>query len=93
MAASGSGIEIEQMLPFLGGAEEQIERLREHQRMFMALDENRLEGGEDVGAIADIDHLQRVERVDHRPRPDWKPGRPQRPGEADDVVCDQTGGG
>ena len=79
------------MLPFLGGAKEQIERLREYQRMFVALDEHRFQGGEDIGAVADLDHPQRIQRIDHRARPDRHPGGAQRAGKADDVVGDQTG--
>ena len=82
---------IQHVLPFLGGAEEQVERLREDQRMLVALDEDGLQRGVDVGAVADLDHLQRVHRIDHRARPDRNPGRAQRAGKADDVVGDQAG--
>ena len=81
------------MLPLLGGAEEQVEGLREDQRMLVALDEDGLQRGEDVGAVADLDHLQRVQRIDHRTRPDRNPGRPQRAGKADDIVGDLAGWG
>ena len=74
------------MLPVLGGAEEQVEGLREDQRMLVALDEDRLQRGEDVGAVADLDHLQRVQRIDHRAGPDRNPGGAQRARKADDVV-------
>ena len=61
---------IQHVLPLLGGAEEQVEGLREDQRMLVALDEDRLQRGEDVGAVADVDHLQRVHGIDDRARPD-----------------------
>ena len=77
---------IQHVLPVLGGAEEQVERLREDQRMFMPLDEDRLQRREHVGAVADLDHLQRVQGVDDRAGPDRNPGRAQRPSEVDDVV-------
>ena len=82
---------IQHVLPVLGGAEEQVEGLREDQRVLVALDEDRLQRGEDIGAVADLDHLQRVQRIDHRARPDRNPGRAQRAGKADDVVGDQAG--
>ncbi len=81
------------MLPLLGGSKKQVERLREDQCMLVALDEDGLKGGVDIGAVADLDHLQRIQRVDHRTRPDRHPGRPQRAGKADDIVGDQAGGG
>ena len=81
------------MLPFLGGAKEQVEGLRKNQRMLMALDEDRLQRGEDVGAVADLDHLQRVHGVDDSTGPDGNAGRPQRPGKADDVVGHLAGRG
>jgi hypothetical protein len=39
------------MLPLLGGAKEQVECLREDQRMLVALDEDGLKGGVDIGAM------------------------------------------
>ena len=74
------------MLPVFGGAEEQVEGLREDQHMLVALDEDRLQRGVDVGAVADLDHLQRVQRIDDRAGTDGNPGRAQRAGKADDVV-------
>src|SRR3954451_21898472 len=59
--------------------------------MLVALDEDRFQRGEDVGAVADIDYAQRVERVDHCARPDRNAGGPQRTGKADDVVRHQAG--
>ena len=84
---------IQHVLPVLGGAEEQVEGLRENQRMLVALDEDRLQRGEDVGAVADLDHLQRVHGVDDSAGPDGNPGRPQRAGKADDVVGHLAGRG
>ena len=81
------------MLPVLGGAEEQVERLREDQRMLVALDEDRLQRGVDVGAVADLDHLQRVQRVDDGAGADRNPGGAQRAGKADDVVGHVAGRG
>ena len=83
---------IQHVLPVLGGAEEQVEGLRENQRMLVALDEDRLQGGEHVGAVADLDQAQRVQRIDHGARPDRNPGSAQRAGKADHVVRDQAGG-
>ena len=77
---------IQHVLPLFRGAEEQVEGLREDQRMLVALDEDRLQRGEDVGAVADVDHLQRVHGIDDRARPDRHAGRAQRAGKADDVV-------
>ncbi len=74
------------MLPVLGGAEEQLKGLREDQHVFMPLDEDRLQRGVDVGAVADLDHLQRIEGIDHRTGPDRNAGGAQRAGKADDVV-------
>jgi hypothetical protein len=81
------------VLPVFRGAEEQVEGLREDQRMLVALDEDRFQRGEDVGAVADLDHLQRVQRIDDRAGPDRNAGRAQRAGKADDVVGDLAGGG
>ena len=61
--------------------------------MFMPLDEDRFQRGVDVGAVADLDHLQRVQRIDHRARSDRQPGRPQRAGKADHVVGHLPGRG
>ncbi len=84
---------IQHVLPVFGGAEEQIERLREYQRMLMALDENGLQRGEDIGAVTDIDHPQRFQRIDDSAGPDRNPGGAQRAGKAYDVVGDQAGDG
>ena len=84
---------IQHVLPFLGGAEEQVERLREDQRVLVALDEDRFQRGEDVGAVADLDHLQRVQRIDHGAGPDRNAGGAQRAGKADDVVGHLAGRG
>ena len=81
------------MLPVFGGAEEQIERLREYQRMLMALDENGLQRAEDIGAVTDIDHPQRFQRIDDSAGTDRNPGGAQRASKADDVVGDQAGDG
>ena len=81
------------MLPVLGGAEEQVERLREDQRVLVARDEDRFKRGIDIGAVADLDHLQRIHRIDDRAGADRNPGGTQRPGKADHVVGDQPGGG
>jgi hypothetical protein len=83
---------IQHVLPVLGGAEEQVERLRKNKRMLVALDEDRLQRGEDIAAVADLDHLQRVQRIDHGARPDRNPGRAQRAGEAYDVIGYLAGG-
>ncbi|MGC0326873.1 hypothetical protein ABIG06_007502 [Bradyrhizobium sp. USDA 326] len=82
---------IQHVLPFLRGAEEQVEGLLEDQRMFVALDEDRLQRGEDVGAVADVNHLERIHGIDHRARPDGNAGGTQRAGEADDVVGELLG--
>ena len=66
---------IQHALPFLGGAEEQREGLLEDQRVLVALDEDRLQRGVDVGAVADLDHLQRV-RAHRSPPPARPAGRP-----------------
>ncbi len=81
------------MLPVLGGAEEKIKRLRENQRMLVALDEDRFKGGEHIGAVADLDQAQRLQCIDDSAGPDRNPGRAQRAGKADDVVGDQAGDG
>src|SRR5260370_25229836 len=59
--------------------------------MVMAVDEDGLQRREYIGAVADLDHLQRVQRIDHRTRPDRNPGGAQRAGKADDVVGLLTG--
>ena len=84
---------IQHVLPVLGGAEEQVEGLREDQSMLVALDEDRLQRREHVGAVADLDHLQRVQGIDDGAGPDRNPGRAQRAGKADDVVGHLTGRG
>ena len=84
---------IQHVLPVFGGAEEQVEGLREDQHMLVALDEDRLQRGVDIGAVADLDHLQRVQGVDHRAWADRNPGRAQRAGKADDVVGHMPGRG
>jgi hypothetical protein len=84
---------IQHVLPVFGGAKEQVEGLREDQHMFMPLDEDRFQRGVDIGAIADLDRLQRVECVDHRAGADRDAGRAQRAGEADDIVGHVAGGG
>ena len=84
---------IQHVLPLLGGAEEQVEGLREDQSMLVALDEDRLQRGEDVGALADVDHLQRVHGIDDGAGTDRNPGRPQRAGKADDIVGHLAGRG
>ena len=91
LALSGSGTEFEHVLPLFRGAEEQVEGLLEDQRMLVALDEDRLQRGEDVGAAADVDHLERVHGIDHGARPDRHAGRAQRAGKADDVVGELLG--
>ena len=50
-----------------------------------------LQRGEDIGAVADLDYLQRIQGVDDRTWPDRNSGRAQRAGKADDVVGDLTG--
>jgi hypothetical protein len=82
---------IQEVLPLLGGAEEQGERLREDQRMLAALDENRFQRRENIGAVADVHHLQRVHGVDHGAWPDRNPGRTQGARKTDDVVGHLTG--
>ena len=54
--------------------------------MLVTLDEDRLQRGVDVGAVADLDHLQRIQRVDDGARSHGNAGRAQRAGKADDVV-------
>ena len=51
------------MLPFLGGAEEQVKRLRKDQRVLVAGDKNGSQRHVDIGAVADLDQLQQ-HRVD-----------------------------
>src|SRR5207237_3346242 len=80
-------------LPILGRAEEQVERLRENQRMLMTVDENRFQRGEDVGAVADFDHLQCIQRVDDSAGPYRNASGAERTGKADDVIGDQAGSG
>ena len=63
-----------------------IERLREDQHMLVTFDEDRFQRGVDVGAVAYLDHLQRVQGVDHGARADRNAGCAQCAGEADDIV-------
>ena len=83
--------QIQHVLPVFGRAEEKIEGLRENQRVLVTLDENGLQRGEDIGAIADLDHLQGVQGIDDSTGADRNSGRAQRTGKADDVVRDQAG--
>ena len=82
---------IQHVLPLFRRAEEQVEGLFEDQRMLVALDEDRLQRGEDVGAVADVDHLERAHGIDDRTRPDRHARRTQRTGEADDIVGELLG--
>lgn len=59
--------------------------------MLVALDEDRLQRGEDIGAVADVDHQQRAHGIDDRARPHRHACGAQRPGEADDVVGELLG--
>src|SRR5271167_540716 len=61
--------------------------------MFVALDEDRLQRREHIGAAADLDHLERVHGVDDGAGPNRDSGRAQRAGKADDVVGHLTGRG
>jgi hypothetical protein len=81
------------VLPVFGGAEEQVEGLCEDQCVLVTLDKDRLQRGVDIGAIADLDHLQRVERIDHGAGTDRDAGRAECAGEADDIVGHVAGRG
>ena len=59
--------------------------------MLVALDEDRLKRRKYIGAVADIDELDRVHRIDDGARPDRNACGAQRPGKADDVVGRSTG--
>jgi len=70
----------------------QVEGLGKDQRMLVTLDEDGFQRGVDVSAVADLDHLQRIQGVDDRTRPNRNAGGAQRTGKADDVVGHLAGG-
>ncbi|MGY3468471.1 hypothetical protein ACVW0I_005342 [Bradyrhizobium sp. LM6.11] len=47
--------------------------------------------GEDVGAVADVDYLERAHGIDNGARPDRHARRTQCAGEADDIVGELLG--
>jgi hypothetical protein len=59
----------------------------------MALDEDRLQRRVDIGAVADLDNLQCIERIDDGARADGNPGGTQRTRKADNVVGHVAGRG
>ena len=66
--------------------EEDMERLVEHERMFVALHKDRVQRPVEILARGQAGGLDRVERIDRRARPDRQPCPPQRAGEIDNVV-------
>ena len=54
--------------------------------MLVALDEDRLKRREHIGAVADLDKLNRIHGVNRSTRPDRNACGAQRTGKADDVV-------
>jgi len=82
---------VQHLLPFVGGTEEQVEGLRKNQRVLAALDEDRLKRREHIGAVADIDELNRIHRVDRSARPDRNACGAQRTGKADNVISRPAG--
>src|SRR5262249_8899844 len=63
-----------------------VEHLPEHGGVLVARDEHRLQRAEHVVAVLDGDQPQRLERIDHRARPDGQTRGAQRAGEGDDVI-------
>ncbi len=73
---------VEHAVRALRAAKEQIERLREDQRMLVTFGENQIPaggGGEQVGAVANVDQLHRVQRIDHHTWTDRQSGYAQTP--------------
>ena len=66
--------------------EEDAEGLVEHERMLVALHEDRVQRPIEVLAGGQAGGLNRLERIEHRARPDRQAGAAQRAGEIDDVV-------
>jgi hypothetical protein len=77
---------VDQLVPVLHGTEEDLECLREDQRMLASLHEHRFQRGVDVVATGNADDLQGVHRINDRARSDREAGGPQGAAEADDVV-------